>query len=127
VEQLLLELMRKLEVVGDRDESLYDSVVREKMGNPIFYLFVKPTAGYVMPDNYGVSEGEDRLIKAALREYVEGALALAPQLGLNTFHERLAAFQQEEARTEGGNYYDDFFGWSDPAVFDESGNVIRQR
>ncbi len=127
MEELLLELMRKLEIVGDRDESLYDSVVREKMGDPIFNLFIKPTAGYVMPDYYGVSEEEDRLIKAALREYIDGALALAATLGLDTFHKRLAAFQIGEARTERGNYYDDFFGWSNPAVFDESGNVIRGR
>lgn len=119
--------MRKLEAVGDRDESLYDSVVREKMGDPIFYLFVKPKPGYVMPDYFGVSEEEDRLIKAALWEYIEGAVALALALGLDTFHKRLAAFQQEDTRTERGNYFDDFFGWSDPAVFDESGQVIRRR
>lgn len=119
--------MRKLEAIGDRDESLYDSVVREKMGDPIFYLFVRPTAGYAMPDEYGMDDEENRLIKTALQEYIKGALALAPTVGLNTFHERLAAFQVEEAHTERGNFYDDFFGWSNPDVFDESGNVIRQR
>lgn len=119
MEQLLLDLMRKLEVIGDRDESLYDSVVREWMGDPIFYLFIKPTPGYVLPDYYSVNDEEDRHVKAALREYIDGALALAPTLGLDTFHKRLAAFQQEDTRTERGNYHDDFFGWWNPAVSDE--------
>lgn len=126
MEQLLLDLMWRLETVGNRDESLYDTVVREAMGDPIFYLFVKPTPGYAMPDDYGMSGDDNRAIKAALRDYIEGALSLAPSLGLDTFHKRLAAFQNGEVCT-GANYYDDFFGWSDPKVFDEAGNVVRRR
>lgn len=126
MEQLLLDLMRRLEAVGDRRQSLYDTVVREKMGDPIFHLFVKPTPGYVMPDEYGMPDEDNRVIKAALREYIDGASALAPALGLDTFHKRLAAFQNGEVRTAGANYYDDFFGWSAPQLFDEAGNVIRR-
>ena len=126
MEQLLLDLMRRLEAVGDRDESLYDTVVREKMGDPIFYLFIKPKTGYVMPDDYGMGDEDNRAIKAALRQYIDGALALAPALGLDAFHKRLAAFQNGEVHTEGANYYDDFFGWSAPQLFDEAGNVIRR-
>ncbi len=125
MEQLLLDLMRRLEAVGDHDESLYDTVVREKMGDPIFYLFVKPKSGYVMPDDYGMSDEDNGVIKAALQEYIAGALTLAPALGLDTFHMRLAAFQNSAVRTEQTNYYDDFFGWSNPKLFDEAGNVIR--
>jgi hypothetical protein len=126
VEQLLLNLMRLLEAVGDRDESLYDTLVREKMGEPIFYLFVKPKPEYVMPDDYGMSDDDSRAIKTALKEYIEGALVLAPKLGLETFHKRLAAFQNGEVCTEQKNYCDDFFGWSNPELFDEAGNVIRR-
>jgi hypothetical protein len=126
VEQLLLDLMRRLEAIGEGDESLYDTVVREKMGDPIFYLFVKPKPGYVMPDDYGMSDEDNRAIKAALRDYIEGALGLAPKLGIDTFHKRLAAFQNGEVRTEQTNYYDDFFGWSNPDLFDEAGNVMRR-
>lgn len=126
MEQLLIGLMRRLEAVGDRDESLYDTVVREKMGDPIFYLFVRPKPGYILPDDYSMSEEDNRAIKAALREYIEGALALAPALGLDTFHKRLVGFQNGEVCTEQMNYYDDFFGWSNPELFDEAGNVTRQ-
>ena len=126
MEQLLLDLMHRLEAIGERDESLYDTVVREKMGDPIFYLFVKPKLGYVMQDDYGMSGKDNGAIKAALRDYIEGALALAPKLGIDTFHKRLAAFQNDEVRTEQTNYYDDFFGWLNPELFDEAGNVIRR-
>jgi hypothetical protein len=96
VEQLLLDLIRRLEAVGDRDESLYDTVVRERMSDPIFYLFVKPTPGYVLSDDYGMSDECNQTIKAALRAYIEGAAVLAPKFGLDTFHQRLAAFQNSE-------------------------------
>jgi hypothetical protein len=103
VEQLLIDLMRRLETIGDHDRSLYDTVVREKMCDPIFYLFIKPKPDYIMPDDYGMSGEANRVIKGALRDYVEGALALAPSLGLDTFHKRLAAFQNETVRTDRTN------------------------
>ena len=125
MDRLLLTLMQRLEVIGNRDESLYDTVVREKMGQPIFFLFIKPTPGYVMPDDYGMSDKDNLLIKSALQEYVDGALALAAALELNTFHQRLAAFQNGEICTDQTNYFDDFFGWCNPKSFDETGDVIQ--
>jgi hypothetical protein len=123
MEQLLLELLTRLEAVGEYDESLFDTVVREKMGDPIFYGFIKPEPGYVLPDDYGMPEEENLRIKAALGSYIEGARSLAQDLGLRTFHERLAAFQNLAVRTERKNNYDDFFGWMNPDLFDETGNV----
>ena len=125
MEQLLLELMCRLEVVGDRDESLYDSEVREMMGDPIFYLFVRPTPQYVMSDDFGMPDKENQDIKAALLDYIQGALSIAPDLGLDTFHKRLAAFQNGAVRTVQLNSFDDFFGWMNPDLFDASGNVRR--
>ena len=67
MEQLLLELLIRLETVGERDESLFDTVVREKMGDQIFYGFIKPQPGYVLPDEYGMPDEENRLIKLRLK------------------------------------------------------------
>ena len=126
MEQLLLDLLYRLEAIGDRDESLYDTVVREKMGNAVFFGFVKPRPGFVLPDDYGMPEEENQAIKAALGAYIEGAKSLAPAAGLDTFHKRLAAFQNSVVRTAGQkNDYDDFFEWSNPELFDEDGNVTR--
>jgi hypothetical protein len=124
MEQLLLDLLNRLEAIGDRDESLYDTVVREKMGNAVFFGFVKLLPGFVLPDDYGMPEEENKAIKAALGTYVDGALTLIPAGGLDTFHKRLAAFQNPAVRTAGQkNDSDDFFGWSDPELFDEAGNI----
>ncbi|WP_406694402.1 hypothetical protein V5E97_25330 [Singulisphaera sp. Ch08] len=123
MDQILLELLMRLEAIGERDESLFDTVVREKMGDPIFYGFIKPEPGYVLPDDYGMPDEENRLIKAALGTYIEGARPLATTLGIDSFHERLAAFQNLDVRTEQKNDYDDFFGWMNPDLFDQAGNL----
>jgi hypothetical protein len=124
MEQILLELLIRLEAIGDRDESLFDTVVRERMGDAVFFGFIKPRPGFVLPDDYGMPEAANRAIKAALGAYIEAAGALAPAAGLDTFHKRLAAFQNAAVRTaEQKNYFDDFFGWSNPQLFDEAGNV----
>jgi hypothetical protein len=126
MEQLLLDLLYRLEAIGDRDESLYDTVVREKMGNAVFFGFIKPQPGFVLPDDYSMPEAENRAIRAALGACIEGSRALAPAARLDTFHKRLAAFQNSTIRTTAQkNDYDDFFGWSNPELFDESGNVTR--
>jgi hypothetical protein len=121
--QLLLELLIRLETVGERDESLFDTVVREKIGDPIFYGFIKPKSGYVLPDEYGMTDAENRLIKAALQAFIEGATSLVSAQDLDSFHKRLAAFQNLAVRTKQKNDYDDFFGWMNPDAFDEAGNV----
>lgn len=124
--ELLLELLYRLEAIGDRDESLYDTVVREKMGDAVFSGFIRSEPKYVLPDDYGMNEDDNRAIKSALKAYIDGALKLAPTIGLDTFHTRLNAFQNSDVCTEKQkNYFDDFFGWSNPELFDEAGNVVQ--
>jgi len=105
-------------------KSIYDTVVRENMGNAIFFGFIKVEPGFVMPDDYGMPDEANQAIKAALGTYIEGARALTTAAGLDTFHKRLAAFQNSAVRTaEQKNDFDEFFGWSNPELFDETGNV----
>jgi hypothetical protein len=127
MEQLLLELLIRLEAVGERDGFLFDTEVRERLGDPIFYGFIKPEPGYVPPDDYGMADEENRLIKAALLAYIEGAKSLAPALGLDSFHQRLTAFQNLAVQTGQGNDYHDIFGGMNPDEFDEAGNVKPRR
>lgn len=125
---LLLQLLNCLEAIGERDESLFDTYVRERMGMAVFLGFIKAEEGYVLPDHYGMSDEDNQEIKAALAAYIEGARELAPKLGINTFHKRLAAFQNDEVRTqdrERWNDYEEFVGWADPKLFDQNGNVIK--
>lgn len=126
MDELLRELLDRLQTIGDRDESLYDTAVREVMGDAIFYGFLKPSPGYALPDDYGMPEDKNKLIKAALQSYIKRANDLAPALELDTFHKRLEAFQDLSIVSSQGIDYDEFFGWTDPDAYDDSGNFIRR-
>jgi hypothetical protein len=123
VDELTLRLLARLEAVADRDQSVYDTAVRDALIDPIFYLFLKPTPGYELPAEYGVSESADAQIRHAIDEFIQEAMKVSPSIGLDTFHKRLAAFQDERLTT-GRNTVEDFFGWCDPAAFDETGELI---
>ncbi|HEX5105337.1 MAG TPA: hypothetical protein VFV87_16075, partial [Pirellulaceae bacterium] len=42
MDEILLALLIRLEAIGDEHEELFDSEVRERMGNAVFHGFVKP-------------------------------------------------------------------------------------
>lgn len=116
-----------LRVVGQTHEEIYDTVCREKMSEPIFHLFLSPNPNYLPPDDYGLYEPSANVtVKAALLSYCSAANALATDLNMNTFHDRLAAFQNSDLSSDvEQNYYDDFFGWMNPEDFHPDGSVIR--
>ncbi len=114
----------RLSEIGELHEEIYDTVCREKMGDPIFFLLIKPDPNYGMPEDFGLTDpGANKLVKAVLLEYVTKAKATAALEGIETFHERLAAFQNEDLCSDRcGNDHDDFFGWMNPDGFNSSGN-----
>jgi hypothetical protein len=65
-------------------------------------------------------------VRSALAEYLQKANTLASNLHLNTFHQRLAAFQDDSVRTPGRewNDFDEFFGTTNPDWYDHEGNVV---
>jgi hypothetical protein len=122
---LLLQLLESLEKIGKAHEELYDSEPREAMREAIYYSFLKPTQGYSLPDDYELlTEQGNRLVKAALEQYISAANRKSAELRLD-FHGRLAVFQDSNVKTaEEGNYYDDFFGYARPNSYDSSGNWV---
>jgi hypothetical protein len=123
MEPVLLELLHRLEAIGE----LFDSAVREAMDDAVFDGFIKPRPGYVLPDKFAMfSDQENRRVKEALVWFLPAAWEAAERDGLDTFQKRLAAFQNLAVRTERQNDYNDFFGRSNPELFDEAGNVIRR-
>src|SRR5262249_51177607 len=122
MEDILLELLRRLERLGQNHEELYDSEVREQMGNAIMEGYVRRRPGYRMPDQFGMfSEAADAEVREALAAYTEKANAVAQEIGLAPFHSRLAAFQNSDVRTKPpvGIYYDDLFGHTPPDWYDQ--------
>ena len=125
MDDLLLTLLETLEEIGRSHEEIYDTVCRDEMGDAVFHAFIKPSPGYNLPKDFGLSSDDaNQRVRAALSRYIESASALAAKLGLADFQARLAAFQNGEVRTSRAEkQFDAFFGRSDPACFDTSGNV----
>lgn len=127
MKDVLRTLLNALDVIGQSHEEIYDTVCREKMGDVIFNLFIRPESGYVASDDFGLYDTTANLaVKKALIEYTIAANRRAAELGIDTFHSRMAAFQDEDVRSDvEKNYFDDFFGWMNPDDFDEDGVVKR--
>lgn len=128
MEEVLRQLLTRLEGIGESSEELYDTECREQMGDAVMNGFVRATSDYVMPSSFGLHSAEaNQAVREALSGYVEGACAKATEQGLIGFHERLAAFQNPDVESDGeGSFFDDFFGYVSPEAFDASGNVIGQ-
>jgi hypothetical protein len=130
MEALLLELLRRLELLGDAHEELYDSEAREQIGAIVMDGFVRRKVGFTIPDRLGMlSEAADLELRQALISYIDDANKLAEQMGISSFHERLAAFQNRAVRTNPAIDvgYEELFGHSPPEWYDEFGKVLWDR
>ncbi|MEM7231706.1 MAG: hypothetical protein AAF517_06010 [Planctomycetota bacterium] len=109
---VLKSLLERLEEIGEVHEDLYDTHVRDPMGDAVIEGFVVRRPGFVLPSDYETASPEaSELIRGALDRYIDTATRRAVELGLNA-EERLAAFQCDEICTDGERQYaDDFFGW----------------
>jgi hypothetical protein len=119
--------LRRLEAVGDEHKELFDTDVRWAMDAAVFRGFIRPQLGYALPDEFAMFSPEgNRQVREVFAWFLPAACLAADQAGLDTFHKRLGAFQNLEVRTTQQNDYNDFFGWANPELFDESGTVIRR-
>jgi hypothetical protein len=114
MDAFLKQLLEELELVGEDHEELYDTDVRERMSDAICNGFLKPKAGYLLIDDFGMYSGEANCqIKAAIDRYIRAANERAEEIGLTAPNQRLTAFQNQEVCTDGEQYPDDFFGWTE--------------
>jgi hypothetical protein len=130
MESILLELLRRLERLGENHEELYDSEAREQIGGLVMEGFVRKTPGFLIPERLGMlSEDADSELRRAISEYIEAANRLAEDIGLSSFHARLAAFQNPAVRTNPAVDvgYEELFGHTRPEWYDEAGNVVWDR
>ncbi len=130
MESLLLELLRRLARLGDSHEELYDSEARDQIGGLVMDGFVRKNPEFIMPERLGMlSEEADSELRQTLSEYIEAANRLAEEIGLSSFHARLAAFQNRAVRTNPtiDVDYEELFGHTPPEWYDEAGNVLWDR
>jgi len=118
MEELLLELLNQLEKIGEVHEELYDSECRERMSQAILDGFVDPVSTFMLPSDFGLYSSEaNKAVKDALEKFIESSKLVDTQ-ELQSAQERLAAFQNESIHSDAeGIYYDDVFGYWDPASF----------
>lgn len=126
MEELLRQLLNRLDVIGEEHEEIYDTDCRERMSEALWYGYLRNQSDYVLPDTYDLFTPEGNLaVKQALGKYIQDANAKAAELGIHDFHARMAAFQNDDVVSDvEGNYYDDFFGEWEPESFDDAGNFI---
>lgn len=125
MQELLLKLLNRLQQIGEGNEEIGDTVCRNAMARAIFNAFLRPKAGYQFPDEFGFEAPEANLaVRDALMDYTSAACELAPTVGLRTFQERLAAFQDSSVFTEDGGTYDEFFGSYVSGMYSEHGDWL---
>jgi hypothetical protein len=126
MDEILSHFLQRLEELGRQYEELYDSDVRQAIGNAVMDGFVRARAGFVVPTDLGMfSEKANGALREAIQGYLAAANERAGELGIVAFRDRLAAVQRPDVRTPEGNDYDEFLGHSPPEFFDDIGNVIR--
>lgn len=126
MQEELLRLLERLEQIGEAHPDLFNSEVRQAMSNALVDGFARLVPDFALPTSFRMlsAEGNEE-VRAALALFLEVARPLAIQQELRTFHQRLAAIQNSAVRTDEGNDFDEFFGMSNPAFFNERGEVIR--
>ncbi len=122
---ILRRLLERLDAIAEQHEEVGDTDVREAMSAAVFDGFLRPVPSFELPDRYAMfSEEGDRLVKQALAEFLPAANQHAAEVGLTSFHERLATFQDVELQSAAGSFYDDYFGWANPMDYDVEGTDV---
>jgi len=126
MDEALKRLLNRLKAIGETHEEIYDSECRELMSRAVFEGFIRRSLQFTLPEEYGLFSAEaNREVRDALSEYIDVATRISADLHLNTFHERLIAFQNPCVHSDDGEeFYDDFFGYSNPSSFDSTGGAI---
>jgi hypothetical protein len=125
METVLLELLSRLEALGNECEEVYDSEVREALSRAIFAGFIRPQREYTLPKEFAMFRPVgDRRVREILAWFLVQAQEVARRDGLSTFQRRLAAFQNRNVRTATTLGIEDFFGWAPPEQYDEAGHLL---
>jgi hypothetical protein len=114
MEEILRTLIEDLEAIEEEHEEVGDTAVQEAMRAAVQKGFINAEAGFLLGDEFEMytTKGNKR-VKGTLRRFLERAKGAARKEGLDTPHARLDAFQNREIESAGGNYFHDYFGYSE--------------
>jgi hypothetical protein len=128
MEPILHELLGRLYAIGEAHEELYDTEVSELITDAVYFGFLKPTPGYQMPDDLGLSTpAANAQLRTVLRDFIDRANAFADQAGWD-FHQRLDAFQNLDVTFGSQDVdYNDFFRYTPPEKYNAAGEPLPKR
>jgi hypothetical protein len=114
VKQALKQLLDRLDGIFEEHEELGDTAVRQFMYEAVHRSFIDPQPGYELPDDFGMfSEEGNGEVRAALKTFLAHPEVAATATQLTTPKERLDAFQDSGVESAEGNFYDEYFGYSE--------------
>lgn len=127
MDKVLLAFLERLEAIEERFDGLGDTIVRDFMAEDVRRGFLRAEPGFVPSGEYDLDPAANRLVRDGIAEFCAAAKNAAQQAGLQTFRQRLNAFQNPAVRTPNGSDYNDFFGFTDPESLDEYGNEFPRK
>lgn len=112
IKRALKQLLTKLDRIFDQHEELGDTDVRERMFDAVFLGFIRPKPAYSLPARFGMfTEEGNKLVRAAIQEFLAHPQVIAAGKKLKTVQERMYAFQDDAVETAGGTQFSEYFGW----------------
>ena len=112
VRTLLVRFLDDLEAIGERHEEVYDTDVRERLGERIEELFVARARGPELDLDLGMFSPEgNELVGRALLRFLTAAVEAGGAISDPTA--RRAAVWDADATSTSGASVDEFLGWPD--------------
>ncbi len=109
----LVRFLDALEAIGAEHDEVYDTAVRERMGDVIEErLITSSREGEISEDFRMFSPEGNRLVRDAVASYLAEARPIADALSLDEAARR-ASVWDAEAASSNGTPVDEFLGWKD--------------
>lgn len=106
----LKSLLSALEELSSDNKEIFDTDVREEMGEAIHFGFIAPKKKYELPESFEMySDEANEAIRTILGDFLKESCVIATDQEWDE-KRRLDEFQTLSVATKSGRSYDDFFG-----------------
>jgi uncharacterized protein (DUF1778 family) len=111
IKKALKQFVAALDKIYAKHEELGDTAVRDNMYGAILKSFIIPEKAYLLPVRFGMfCDDADRLVHAAIQQFLQHSEVVAARSLLKTPNERLNAFQDYDVKTSIGTKVCEYFG-----------------
>ncbi|HKV12052.1 MAG TPA: hypothetical protein VJ725_28160 [Thermoanaerobaculia bacterium] len=104
-------LLEDLERIGDVHPEIYDTDVRERMGEVVNRVLIRQSGDVQVPEDLGMFSAEgNRALRECLEQNLRNLKAVFEVFSLDTEAKRQRSFFNPRLRTERGAHVEEFFG-----------------